>query len=157
MYIIYRGAVEVKIPNHKGPPIFIESNDVFGQTALQNKEKRNATIVAKTNVELFTLFKNDYDSVVYEFKKLQKQNNMMFLRELNQFKFWKLEDLEELNKIIETKDIKEGDVLYQIGDETDMFYIVLSGTLFMETIVEVQNSIRYPIGLKQWETKTTTK
>ena len=58
---------------------------------------------------------------------------------------------------METKDIKEGEILYKSEDETDMFYIVLSGVLFMETIIEICNSNRYPVGYKKWETKTTTK
>ena len=65
MYVIFKGTVEVKIPNHKGPPIYIGTNDVFGQTALQNKEKRNASVYAKTNVELLTLFKTDYCNLLY--------------------------------------------------------------------------------------------
>lgn len=79
------------------------------------------------------------------------------MRELQQFENWKLEDLDDLNKDMETKDIKEEEVLYKIDDETDMFYIVLSGVLFMETVIEICNSNRYPVGTKKWETKTTTK
>ena len=79
------------------------------------------------------------------------------MRELQQFENWKLEDLDDVNKEMETKDIKEGEVLYKIDDETDMFYIVLSGVLFMETVIEICNSNRYPVGIKKWETKTTTK
>ena len=71
------------------------------------------------------------------------------MRELQQFENWKLEDLDDVNKEMETKDIKEGEVLYKIDDETDMFYIVLSGVLFMETVIEICNSNRYPVGIKK--------
>lgn len=66
MYVIYKGTVEVMIEGRIGKPILIEAWNVFGQTALQNKGPRNATIEARTPTEWLILLKSDYDSVIFE-------------------------------------------------------------------------------------------
>lgn len=76
---------------------------------------------------------------------------------LERFKDWQYEDLNDLNKSMEFSQIPEGTKLYSIGDKPEYFYIVLKGALFMETIVDVQRQIRYPIGFHEWQTKTITK
>ena len=66
MYVIYKGTVEVMIEGRQGKPNLIEAGNVFGQTALQNKVPRNATIEARTLVECLILLKPDYDDVILE-------------------------------------------------------------------------------------------
>ena len=68
MYIIYKGQAEVIIEGRIGEPIIISGGQVFGQTALQNRDPRNASVIARTNIELLVLSKIDYDSVVFETK-----------------------------------------------------------------------------------------
>lgn len=72
MYIIYKGVVEVIIEGRKGEPKLIDSGHVFGETALQNKVRRTASIVARTDVELMILYENDYNHVVFETKNLER-------------------------------------------------------------------------------------
>ena len=57
MFIIYKGYVQVLFEGSNCAPIYIEAGDVFGQTALQNHDPRNATIVARSEVECLILYK----------------------------------------------------------------------------------------------------
>ena len=51
MFIIYKGVVEVLKEGRTGAPILIEAGKVFGEQALINKEVRNASVAARTDVE----------------------------------------------------------------------------------------------------------
>ena len=161
MYCIYSGAVQVIPIGYTGPAIMLESNEVFGQTALYNKTTRNATVIAKTPVKCFTLFKVDYDNVVFQSKKVQKQKNLQFLKAIKYFYPWSSENLIEFNDYLDIRQLKKDEILEEIiGLEKQnhtIFFIVLSGLLYMETKIRVKEEMRYPIGLKEWETKTITK
>ena len=48
-------------------------------------------------------------------------------------------------------------MIYKAGDVANVFYIVRSGTLYMESVIEIENSVRYPIGPRKWEYKKITR
>lgn len=98
MYIIYKGIVEVIIEGRVGEPILIDPGKVFGETALQNSEPRNATIVARSDVECMVLHKSDYRNVIFESKNLERSNNLVFLLGMKFFKNWRGATIEKINK-----------------------------------------------------------
>ncbi|CAI2366556.1 unnamed protein product [Moneuplotes crassus] len=157
MYILYKGIVEVIIEGRKGEPILMESGSVFGETALQNDVTRTATIVARSDVEVMILSKKDYLNVVYESKNLERSNNLIFLLGLKFFKGWTGPKIEEINKTFGILELKPHQVVYRAGDYANVFYIVRAGVLHMESVVEVENTYRYPVGPKKWEYKKITR
>jgi CRP-like cAMP-binding protein len=118
---------------------------------------RTATIEARSEVELLILGKNDYLNVVYESKNLERSNNLAFLLSMQFFKDWIGRKVEDINKSFAILECKPKQVIYKAGDEANVFYIVRAGKLYMESVVEIENKIRYPIGHQQWEYKNTIK
>lgn len=160
MYCIYSGTAEIKPSNYTGPPILVEANEVFGQTALYNKTTRNASVIAKSPLKCFTLFKVDFDNVVFQSKKVQKQKNLEFLKNLEYFKNWKEDHLQELNEDLDIRELRPNEIIEEINGGAEnhtIFFIVLTGLLYLDTKIQVKEEMRYPIGLKQWETQTITK
>jgi CRP-like cAMP-binding protein len=66
MLIIYEGKAEVLVDGRKiseaGP------HTLIGEAALENKQKRKASVVAITKCKCLALYKADYDSTVALFK-----------------------------------------------------------------------------------------
>lgn len=136
------------------PPIIVGASEVVGQTALQKRVTRNATVTASTDLCVLILYKNDYDSVVYDFIK---QKSISFLQSCEYFKTWKIEHLYSLNYDLENRPTTQGEIVYDLGQEARTFFIVLNGKFHVETELEISNQIRYPISSQQWETKIIRK
>lgn len=50
-----------------------------------------------------------------------------------------------------------GEVVYDIGSNPDLFYILLSGNLTMETEIIIDEQNRFPVGVDSWELHTTKR
>ncbi len=66
MYIIEFGSVEVQLEN----PVILSTGDYFGERGLLLNEKRNATIISKTEVKLLKLKKLDLLELMSEHESL---------------------------------------------------------------------------------------
>ena len=51
----------------------------------------------------------------------------------------------------------KGTTIYDIGQDALTFYVVRSGKLIMETLIEMDSYFRYPIDLQRWEIRKTTR
>jgi len=72
-YVIAAGTVEVAgdgLPPHG---TVLRSGDFFGEVALLTGEPRNATVVAREHVEVFTLVKEHFDQALQQSKSLDEQ------------------------------------------------------------------------------------
>lgn len=74
MYVIIRGAVGIYIDAElKNCIVTLSENKVFGERALETDDKRGATIIVHDpGAWCLLLHKNDYRSVVYHIKMIQK-------------------------------------------------------------------------------------
>jgi hypothetical protein len=45
---------------------------------------------------------------------------------------------------------KPNDLVFDVGSNAEVFYIVRDGTLAHETIIEQENNMKYPDGTKSW-------
>ena len=68
MLIIYEGRAYVSVDGYKVAEK--NMNDVVGESALQTKQKRKATVTASVKCNCLVISKNDYDSAVDLFKTL---------------------------------------------------------------------------------------
>ena len=66
MYIVEFGAVEVQLDQ----PVTLSAGDYFGERGLLLNEKRNATIISKTEVKLLKLKKMDLLELMAEHETL---------------------------------------------------------------------------------------
>ena len=46
---------------------------------------------------------------------------------------------------------KQGDVIYDIGQPSGVFYIIKEGKAIQETIIEQETNMKYPKNSKSWE------
>ncbi|CAI2359017.1 unnamed protein product [Moneuplotes crassus] len=81
---------------------------------------------------------------------------LVFLMQLKRFETWKYDDIADLIKAMNVCHVEEGNTIYNIGDKSDYFYIILQGAVFLETNFQTSKQIRYPIGTNKWETQTVT-
>jgi signal-transduction protein with cAMP-binding, CBS, and nucleotidyltransferase domain len=80
MLIIYEGRAIVTVDGNKVAEK--NTNDVVGETALQTKTKRKATVTGMTKCRCLVISKNDYDGAVDLFKTLQKHKTNEILKQL---------------------------------------------------------------------------
>jgi CRP-like cAMP-binding protein len=73
LYILIDGEVEITYADDKGNCLRIASflkGDFFGELALVDGEKRNASAIAKSEVKLAVIFKPDLDEFIEKFPKI---------------------------------------------------------------------------------------
>lgn len=49
------------------------------------------------------------------------------------------------------------EVVFDIGDATNQFYMVKQGELLVESIVHIEEENSFPTGLEKWESQTTKR
>ncbi len=72
LYILIEGEVEISYADEKGNCLRFASfskGDFFGELALVDGEKRNASAIAKTDIKLAIIFKPDLDEFIEKFPK----------------------------------------------------------------------------------------
>eukprot|EP00347_Sterkiella_histriomuscorum_P012747 403367377 len=163
MYIIYLGKVGI-FADVDCTIQFAECipNQVFGEKALENDNKRGASIKALTDCKLLRLKKLYFKSIVL-FQALE------FLKMVDVLKGWSLIKLQNFNKFLTERAYKPGDYIYKQGDESSTFFIIRKGSVLAETIIDIDEYNRYPIvtfchnlkfslqGIKTWEIVKKTK
>ena len=71
---------------------------------------------------------------------------------------WSRAKINELNdSFVSTKLYKSGDVVYEIGQPADWFYIVSEGRLEFETLMEIESAFKLPVDETNWEVKRKRK
>lgn len=88
---------------------------------------------------------------------LQRSRRQQFLQSLPFFKDWSFIHLIELNQKFNEVKYQPDDIIFNIGQESEVFYILKSGRLIIETILEVEDYHKFPIGNQSWEILKTVK
>ena len=70
---------------------------------------------------------------------------------------WEKEDRFDFNNSADELKLAKGTTIYDIGQDPSTFYVVRSGRLIMETIIELDSYFRYPVELQKWEIRKTTR
>ena len=70
---------------------------------------------------------------------------------------WQREDRFDFNNLSDELKVTKGTTIYDIGQDAMTFYVVRSGKLIMETIIELDSYFRYPVDLQRWEIRKTTR
>ena len=52
---------------------------------------------------------------------------------------------------------KPNDLIYDVGQPAEVFYIVREGEAAHETIIEQESNLKFPDGAKSWEIMRKTK
>ncbi|CDW71420.1 UNKNOWN [Stylonychia lemnae] len=159
MYIIYAGEVGIFFDVDCATPMFssCKPNQVFGEKALENNNRRGASIKVLIDCKLLRLKKLFYQSIVQDVIAMQKIQALEFLKTIDILKGWSLIKLQNLNKELTEKNYAPGNIVYQQGDESSVFYIIKKGSVVVETVIDIDEYNRYPIDIKTWEIVKKTK
>ena len=63
--------------------------------------------------------------------------------------------MKQLNTQLSQQKYQSGDIIYEIGSNAEVMYILMSGKLAQETEVEIEEENRFPIGKNRWEVNVT--
>lgn len=63
----------------------------------------------------------------------------------------------ELNQKFNEVKYQPDDIIFNIGSESEVFYVLKSGRMIIETIIEVEDYHKYPVGNKSWEIMKTVR
>lgn len=61
------------------------------------------------------------------------------------FKDWSYIHLIELNQKFSEVRYHAGDIIYNIGQESEVFYVLKTGRIVIETIIEIEEYHKYPV------------
>lgn len=76
---------------------------------------------------------------------LQKSKRQAFLQTMPFFKDWTFVKLLDLNNYLNETKYQADEVIYDIGSDPEVIYILKSGRLVVETLIEVEDYNKYPV------------
>lgn len=155
LFVVYRGQIETKMD---GIVTEIEGERaLIGCEALGGEVVRTATVSAKTDLAMLKLTQTDYDSVLLGVRNREKNQLTQFLSQIPYFATWQLVKLHRLSSVITCISLNPGECVYQKGSQSGYFYIVKSGKVEIQTLVDISESHRWPVGSHTWEISNLEK
>lgn len=148
VYIVYTGQVEVCVDGE-----VIESTGEKTVIALESLtcEPQKHTIIAKTDLEMIKLTQTDYDTAILGIRNKEKNELTEFLGEIPYFSQWQVVKLHRLSSVLVPLVVGTGQCVYEKGDQSECLYVVRSGKVEIQTIVDLDESYRWPVGSHAWE------
>ncbi|MBO4441004.1 cyclic nucleotide-binding domain-containing protein [bacterium] len=120
----------------------LSTGDSFGETALLEKGKRTASVVATTPSTLFEISRQAFDEfVVSHAESKEKITEVTRLSKIllssPVFSFMDQRQLSTLLKMLKTENVSAGTLIFSQGDEGNKFYLIREGRVHL---TRVENS-----------------
>lgn len=158
MYFILKGSVSIQVASvdpktgdtYNQIVSEIKAGNSFGELALLKDIRRTATVVCKTDTELLSLSKDDFDAVIRVSMEKEWNLRMEVIKNIEYFKSWPLEQLKVLN--VRAKMIKINMNKVVLGDTNDVpgvSYFVASGRCFIVRRVKMLEFSKQTTNYKQ--------
>jgi CRP-like cAMP-binding protein len=138
LYAIISGEAEVRVPGR--PPVQLGEGDVFGEGALLDEGRRQADVVAKSELMLLRIPKTaldaatkahaDVDNVLFDLLARRLIMNLLHVSPL--FTAFEPEARVEVAQKFEIRRAEPGTVLAELGRKSDGLYVILSGNVMAE-------------------------
>ena len=139
-----------KLPDHFiKRNLFIEENILlvelgagasFGEMALLQNTKRNASIISHSDTILASIDKVDYDLII---RDIERKKLNIKLDDLQQnfliFKTWDKYLISKFMNYFSLIKMNKGDILYHQNDKSDAVYLVMNGSLEVNTKINIGN------------------
>ena len=152
LYIIYKGTVGVYVNNLK-----VASNkegDVFGDVAVHLNSTRKADVIAESErVILFSISDVDYRNILFTYKTYEKKKFCRFVSLISFFSHWSLNKIQHFSGSLIKVEYKTGDIIYEFSDFSQVFYIIRSGKVEIQTFIDIEESNRWPVNCHEWNTR----
>lgn len=158
---IYLGVTQEVLTSQ--PIAIVPEYTALGEKALKNDDDvRTATVMCLDGgmTECLTLDKESYQSLVNRSILIAKGFRYAFLIQYYDelFATWTKTKILDLNEnFIEQFQCQQFQLVYDMGQPAEVVYFLREGTATMESILEYEKNIKYPIDAQKWEIKRTTK
>ncbi|XP_051541562.1 cGMP-dependent protein kinase 1-like isoform X2 [Myxocyprinus asiaticus] len=125
VYVLEEGLVEVT----KGGQNLctIEPGKVFGELAILYNCTRTATVTALTDIKLWAIDRQGFQTIMMRTGLLKHSNYMEFLRSVPSFKTLTEDVLSKVADILEETHYNDGDYIIRQGATGDTFFIISEG------------------------------
>lgn len=140
MYVISEGIVEVYTKDVDGTKIVLarlRGGDFFGEYSLITRKERNASVMAKTDVELLEITGEDFEqiakahpriwSVLEDYLRKRMVHTIMVRSPV--FHVLHEDEREALSRLMMPKSYKAGEVIMKEGTDGDEMYFIKTGSV----------------------------
>ena len=163
MFVSIQGDLGIYIQDYKRskkPDVVVQRFNAVGEKALMEEgDCRSATVTALRNETIcLCMHRDDYVKLIRYRKYALKEKSLGYFLQYPLLRKWPRTKVVVLNdSFVEQVFFKAGDIVYDMGQPAQTFYIIKSGELDVETVIQQQRSIKIPINDTAWEIKRQTK
>ncbi|KAK2870840.1 hypothetical protein QQF64_001917 [Cirrhinus molitorella] len=125
VYVLEEGLVEVTKGGQK--LCTIEPGKVFGELAILYNCTRTATVTALTDIKLWAIDRQGFQTIMMRTGLLKHSNYMEFLRSVPSFKTLTEDVLSKVADVLEETHYSDGDYIIRQGATGDTFFIISEG------------------------------
>ena len=143
-----------KVVGNAESDTFVEmynSKDVFGDEIVYNAGRMVETFIAEEASVTLKLSKIDFDSIIMNYKKVQKHKNCKLLMKILFFRQWTPLKIQNFCNFLTKLKFEPGTIIFDKGDEANTFFIVKSGSISVQAHVNLQFANRWPTGSSSWK------
>jgi hypothetical protein len=156
MYIVISGEVGIYVDGGLSECVArLRENYIFGERALQTQALRGAWVVAHMPTICLALEKSDFNKQIYFRENLQSIVRLQFMIEHPFCEGWPLDRVKIFSRLMSFTKLSACDTIYDIGHHSNVIYFIKSGSIQMESIVEIEHQVKYPTSYNTWEVKKT--
>jgi CRP-like cAMP-binding protein len=156
MYVIVEGSAGIYVDNDR-LLYQVNKGNAVGELSLKLKSHRTATVRALEYVKALRLSAKDYDYLMLKSALAQSIEISKVLRLSPFFKAWPQGKLEVLASKVLVQTFNAGQVIYKAGDSAVNMFVLKSGSVTLEVLVELEKRNRWPTTQRSWEVCLTRR
>lgn len=131
-----------------------KEGDVFGDVAVHLSSTRKADVIAESEkVILFSISEVDYRNILFNHKNYEKKKFCRFVSLISFFSHWSLNKIQHFSGSLMKVEYKTGDIIYEFSELSQVFYIIKSGKVEIQTFIDIEESNRWPVNCHEWNTR----
>jgi len=135
----------------------VTHGNVIGESAIQNKTRRTATVKAHDQAQALKLTYEDFDAMAFQWKLRDFYDVANFLSKIDYFSDWTLSKLYRMASVSIIKQYQKGQVVFTKGEYARDLYIVKQGEIHMDIELDLELANQWPTASHQWACIHTTR
>lgn len=156
LYLILQGKVGIYTDDNRLLDE-VTSGNVIGESAIQNKTGRTATVKAHCDIQTLILTYDDFDNMAFQVKLRDFYDVANFLASIDYFSDWSLSKLYRLASVSIIKQYHKSQIIYSKGEFARDLYIVKQGEIHLQLDLDINQANKWPTAANQWTCLHTTK